>query len=152
MLQRMRAVTNDTIENVLPKSIKNTSNIVTKAENGMTQNSEGTHHKQDGLVFVNLTHFYVTALQCREEMLCSWNHLLSRSIRTFLSISIYEDTHSRGRRLKTMGLTQAVLFYISSTWFSITMSNYYQRCLQKLPQVLIDAYTGSVVSECVKIA
>lgn len=88
-------MTNDTIENVMPKSIKNTSNIVTKAANGMTQSSEGTHHKQDGLVFINLTHFYMRALQCREEMLCSWNLLLSRSMRTFLSISIYEDTQQR---------------------------------------------------------
>lgn len=100
---------------------------------------------------VNLTHiiFCVRVLQCREEMPCPRNHLLPRSIRTLISISIYEGTYSRGGRLKVMGSSQTVLFYISYTCFSITTSNYYQSCLQKLPQVFIDAYTGCVVSECV---
>lgn len=141
--------TNDTIANLIWKSIKNTSNVVTKVANGMWRDT--TQAGWLGLS-VTLTHvFCVRALQCREGMLCSQNHLLCRPIRNFLSISIYEDTHSRGGRLKTMGLSQIVLFYIYYTWFSITMSNYYQRWLLKLPQVFIDAYTGSVASEQVKI-
>lgn len=43
---------NDIIGNLTPESIKITLNIVTKVADGMTQSSEGTHHKQDGLVFL----------------------------------------------------------------------------------------------------
>lgn len=110
------------------------------------------HHKQDGLVFLLLWLTYSMWEPCSaEKRCCPQNCLLSGSIRNFLSISIYEDTHSRGGRLKTMGPNETVLFYISYTWFSITMSNYYQRCFMKLSQLFIDAYTGSVDSKHFKI-
>lgn len=63
-------VTNDTIVNLMPKSTKNASNIVTKVANSMWSQMAS----QAGWfgLSVTLTYiFYVRALQCREEMLPS---------------------------------------------------------------------------------